>query len=490
VADESSVPPTKDACTELVALARTAFQEKRRKDCLLLTRVILSIDSENTEARVIENWVRSDLDKDIADVQGVLEQASQKGDGELFQRAEWMLRSILRIDKDNPQAIAMLEEIRPSKAGRAATDNGDDLKPLEDVLDPEIPHSELMDEYPGYPPEPTNRQRRFILIAIALALPIAGLFLWKYDSASPTSTPAERPVAETNSVDPRVGILDISLTDGVQVFINDGFRGTTPLEPMKLPPNVYRLRYMLDGKEVGRENVTVTAGNLARNSFRDLQGRFTFVVVPATGVQLKIDGKAIGPAPESAKVNPGQHQLEFSADGYAPEIKMVTAVAGENTTVPVLLKPLSGGVVPKPNSQAGTPAVAADVGTLVVTSPLVVDIYEKDARLGATPKILELPAGAHTLEFRYEGLRKSVTYNVEKGVSKTARVTFEIPVQINAAPFAEVFIDGEPPLSLGQTPLNQVPVPVGGTLIFKRDGFPDKKWRVASTDTNIAIRFP
>jgi hypothetical protein len=64
--------------------------------------------------------------------------------------------------------------------------------------------------------------------------------------------------------------------------------------------------------------------------------------------------------------------------------------------------------------------------TLVVTSPLVVDIYEKDARLGSTPKILELPAGAHTLEFRFEGLKKSVTYNVEKGVSKTARVTFEI----------------------------------------------------------------
>jgi hypothetical protein len=175
VADESSIPPAnggnnpfppeapqaKDACTELVALARQAFQEKRRKDCLLLTRVILSIDSENTEARVIENWVRSDLDKDIADVHAVLEEASQKGDGELFQRAEWMLRSILRIDKDNPQAIAMLEEIRPSKAGRAAPDNGDDPKHLEGS-DSELPPSELMDEYPGYPPEPTNRQRRFI----------------------------------------------------------------------------------------------------------------------------------------------------------------------------------------------------------------------------------------------------------------------------------------------------------------------------------------
>ena len=482
-------PPTKDACTELVALARQAFQEKRRKDCLLLTRVILSIDSENTEARVIENWVRSDLDKEITDVRAVLEEASQSGDGELFQRAEWMLRSILRIDKDNPQAIEMLEEIRPSKAGRAASDNGTDSRLL-DGNETEIPESDLMDEYPGYPPEPTNRQRRFVLIAIALALPIAGLILWKYDSPKSPSTPAEVPAAEKNPVDPRMGILDISLTDGVQVFINDGFRGTTPLEPMKLLPNVYRLKYMLDGKEVGRENVTVTAGNLTRNTFRELQGRLAFVVVPATGVQLKIDGKSIGPAPESAKVNPGQHQLEFTAEGYAPEIKTVTAVAGENTTVPALLKPLSGSSVPKPNSPAGSPTVAADVGTLVVSSPLVVEIYEKDVRLGSTPKILELPSGAHTFEFRYENLKKTAMYNIEKGVSKTARVTFEIQVAIQAAPFADVFIDGDPPLPLGQTPLNQIPVPVGGTLIFKREGFPDKKIRVASTDHNIAIRFP
>jgi hypothetical protein len=501
LADEASIPPsgggkeppppdsssTKDASAELVALARQAFQEKRRKDCLLLTRVILTIDAENKEAQVIETWVRSDLEKDIVEVRAVLEQASNNGDGELFQRAEWMLRSILRIDKDNPQATAMLEEIRPSKAGFAVSDSAADSRHLEsDGAD--LSGSDLMDEYPGYPPEPTNRQRRFILLAIALALPIAGLILWKYDA--PTTVPVTAPSVETNPVDPRMGILDISLSDGVQVFINDGYRGTTPLEPMKLLPNVYRLKYMLDGKEVGSENVTVTAGNLTRNSFRELQGRLVFVVVPASGVQLKIDSKSIGPAPESAKVNPGQHQLEFSADGYAPEVRSVSAIAGEKTTVAVLLKPLSGTAGPKPNTPAGAPASAADVGTLLVTSPLVVDIYEKDVRLGTSPKILELSAGPHTLEFRFEGLKKTATYPIEKGVSQTAKVTFEIKVNINAAPFADVIIDSDPQIPLGQTPLNQVTVPVGGTLIFRHPSYPEKKWRVASTDNNIPMRFP
>ena len=502
MADEATVPPpsggkeptppdpssTKDASAELVVLARQAFQEKRRKDCLLLTRVILSIDADNKEAQVIENWVRSDLEKDIAEVRTVLAAAADNGDGDLFQRAEWMLRSILRIDKDNPQAIAMLEEIRPSKAGFATSNGATDTRHLEnDGAD--LSGSDLMDEYPGYPPEPTNRQRRFVLLAIALALPIAGLILWKYDA--PAAAPPTAPIVETNAVDPRMGILDISLSDGVQVFINDGYRGTTPLEAMKLLPNVYRLKYMLDGKEVGRENVTVTAGNLTRNSFRELQGRLVFVVVPASGVQLKIDGKSIGPAPESAKVNPGQHQLEFTADGYAPEIRSVTAVAGEKTTVPVLLKALGGTAGPKPNTPAGAPPVSAgEVGTLLVTSPLVVDIYEKDVRLGTTPKILELSAGPHALEFRFEGLKKTATYTIEKGVSQTAKVTFEIKVNINAAPFADVIIDGDPQIPLGQTPLNQVTVPVGGTLIFKHPSYPEKKSRVASTDINIPMRFP
>jgi hypothetical protein len=93
-----------------------------------------------------------------------------------------MLRSILRIDKDNPQATVMLEEIRPSKAGFAPTDSAADGRHL-GGNETELSGSDLMEDYPGYPPEPTNRQRRFILLAIALALPIAGLILWKYDSS-------------------------------------------------------------------------------------------------------------------------------------------------------------------------------------------------------------------------------------------------------------------------------------------------------------------
>jgi hypothetical protein len=119
-----------------------------------------------------------------------------------------------------------------------------------------------------------------------------------------------------------------------------------------------------------------------------------------------------------------------------------------------------------------------------------VDIFEGSKRLGSTPAIVELPPGPHTLEFHHEGLKKTATYNIEAGASTTAKVSFEISVNINAKPYADVFIDGDPLLPLGPTPLNKVSVPVGATLVFRHPNFPDKRYRVLSTDSFIPINFP
>src|SRR5262245_36003078 len=46
--------------SELAEFARRALEEKRRKDCLALTRAILKIDAENADARVMQGWIQSD----------------------------------------------------------------------------------------------------------------------------------------------------------------------------------------------------------------------------------------------------------------------------------------------------------------------------------------------------------------------------------------------------------------------------------------------
>lgn len=477
---------SKDACTELATLARQAFQEKRRKDCIVLTRAILAIDAENKEAQVIENWVRSDLQKDLEAARAVVEQASQERDGELFQRAEWMLRMILRVDPNNGEANTLLQTIRAVESESAVPRPTNDTEhATSDATDPTP--SDILSEYPGYPPLPSSRRGLYLTIVIALALPVIGLAIWKYYISQAPSA-----VAGTDNVaDAAVGVLNIALSDGVRVFINDEYRGTTPLEPLKLAPNVYRLKYEVEGKEIGHEEVTITAGNTISSTFREQSGHLVFIVVPAAGVQLKIDGKSIGLTPQSAEVKPGEHQLEFSAAGYAPKSVTASVEAGQRTMVPVLLKSLGATDEGKPNVPVISPAVTgrAKPGILALSSPITADVYEGDKLLGATPVRLELPPGSHTLEFRHEGLKKTVTYNIVSGVNSTARVAFEITVQINAYPYAEVFIEGDP-MSLGETPLNRVSVPVGSTLIFRHPKYPEKKYRVGSTDTPISIHFP
>ena len=110
--------------------------------------------------------------------------------------------------------------------------------------------------------------------------------------------------------------------------------------------------------------------------------------------------------------------------------------------------------------------------------------------LGSTPTTLDLPAGTHTLEYRHKDLRKVVTHVVRAGEITAQRITFEVTVQVNAKPWAYVFLEGTERQALGQTPLSGVIVPAGSTLIFENPNFPRKAYRVTGTETAIQVVFP
>jgi serine/threonine-protein kinase len=66
-----------------------------------------------------------------------------------------------------------------------------------------------------------------------------------------------------------------------------------------------------------------------------------------------------------------------------------------------------------------------------------------------------------------------------------------ISVQINAKPWAQVYVDGPVQRrSLGQTPLSGVSVPVGAVLVFENPNFPTKTHRIREADTAIQVEFP
>jgi hypothetical protein len=136
------------------------------------------------------------------------------------------------------------------------------------------------------------------------------------------------------------------------------------------------------------------------------------------------------------------------------------------------------------------PVAPMETGTLAVSSPTTADIYLNDQLVGSAPTTLVLPVGTQTLEYRHQDMRKLVTHTIKTNETTTAMITFDITVQINAKPWAQVSIDGSKPQPLGQTPLSDVTVPIGSNLIFQNPNFPAKSYRITGRETQIRVSFP
>ena len=155
---------------------------------------------------------------------------------------------------------------------------------------------------------------------------------------------------------------------------------------------------------------------------------------------------------------------------------------------------------PKPEPVAVQPSVVVksnvapvaplETGTLAVSSPTTVDIYLNDQLVGSAPTTLVLPVGNQTLEYRHQDMRKVVSHTIRTNETTTAMITFDVTVQINAKPWAQVFIDGTKRQPLGQTPLSDVRVPIGSNLVFENPNFQGKTYRITGKETQIRVSFP
>lgn len=132
------------------------------------------------------------------------------------------------------------------------------------------------------------------------------------------------------------------------------------------------------------------------------------------------------------------------------------------------------------------------MGTLSITAAIPVDVYRAGKKLGttgATPLKLQLPAGTQAIEYRYQGLQKTMSHTIANNETTEATVVFEVNLQINARPWAEVSIEGPSGRKLGQTPLSNVTAAVGSVLVFQYSAYVQKKV-VNGSDAAIYIEFP
>lgn len=357
--------------SKLAGLARQAYDQKRTKDCLDLTRAILLIDPDNTDAHWIRSSVQSQIHQDLENARAFLLQA-RPGDGS-EDPAPSPAHAPMPLDSERENVVPPGQEplrLVPASSG---------TRSLETPL---------------------------VVGGLVLLFFLFGGFLTFLIRHRPTQ-PLQR----------------VSASDASKPTAQANLPGPGPLAPAADP----------------------------------------------------------GPAPSPGPEPPPTPAAIPSAPGPGLTVEQ-RSTTDKASALPLPASP--------PIAKQDLPSVAVVKGTLAVSSPTSVDIYEGDQYLGSAPVSLELPAGVHTLEYRHGNLRKTVTHSINANDTARTMITFDATVQINSRPWAEVFLDGIERKDLGQTPLSGVHVPIGGVLIFQNPQFQPKKYRVTGNETGIQMVFP
>ena len=271
---------------------------------------------------------------------------------------------------------------------------------------------------------------------------------------------------------PALGTLVVqSSPAGVQVFVDGVSRGTTPAR-VSLAPGSHILE--LRGRGIPRViPLQISAGAQVSQylEFADTPSTGVLVVhsQPA-GATVTVDGVPRGTAP-------------LTLDGLAAgdhDVVLQDASGSSRHVVKVLAGTTASLVAPVVSTTAAEGPVS---GWISVQAPFVVEIFEDGKLIGTTDtERLMLASGRHTLEFVNQALGYRESRPVQVVPGKVAAVALDLPsgsVNLNAAPWAEVWIDGR---RVGETPIGNLAVPIGPhEIVFRHPEFGERKHAVSVT---------
>jgi hypothetical protein len=182
------------------------------------------------------------------------------------------------------------------------------------------------------------------------------------------------------------------------------------------------------------------------------KGRVVIQTQPP-GIKVLLDRKPIGETPMQIDTTPGRHVLSFMTSG-GEVLHSVRVVAGKSTTLDL---PVFSGWV-------------------AIFAPILLDISENGRSLGTTEQNrLMMPPGRHelTLTNKEFGFSETRTVDIEPGGVRSVNIEARGTANINAFPWAEVWLDGT---KLGETPLAGTPVPLGlREFVFKHPQHGERK---------------
>lgn len=289
------------------------------------------------------------------------------------------------------------------------------------------------------------------LIALAIAVGEGAFIAWRFAS-SPSGLTGSR------------GTMSIeSKPTGAQVKIDGEIKGVTPLS-LSLPAGAHVIEISAGGEpRVLPVNLApgATVSQYIELSSVSALGRIAIESTPS-GATILLDGRPRGVTPiELPDVSAGEHELVLDYKGQRVR-QTVTVAAGATTTVAL---PIEATAV----EMAGMmPAPAPTTGTVLVQAPFDMEVFEDGRRLGLTGTRLTLAPGPHVLEIVSDTLAFRTEARVEVVAGRNSRVPVALPkgvVHLNAAPWAEVWVDGT---KIGETPIGNLSLPVGPhEIVFK-----------------------
>jgi hypothetical protein len=199
-------------------------------------------------------------------------------------------------------------------------------------------------------------------------------------------------------------------------------------------------------------------------------GRLAITTQPA-GARVTVDGKAVGETPLTLDtVSLGRHVIAITAANGASAKRTVRIEPGKTVAIDL---PLFSGFA-------------------AISAPFVIDVAENGKTLGTSSDQILLMPGRHVLRLSNKELGYVASETVEIQPGEVTRLSIDPRgrANINAAPWAEVWIDGE---KAGDTPLANVAIRLGvREIVFKNPQFGERKVTTtitANAPATISIDF-
>jgi PEGA domain-containing protein len=306
---------------------------------------------------------------------------------------------------------------------------------------------------------PLKISRKALIAAVAVVLLAGGgVFAMRYVSPGGSAPSSGTLVVQSNPA-------------GVQVVVDGVERGQTPAR-LSVAPGAHILE--LRGRGVPRViPFTVAAGG-------EVSHHLEFASTPETGslrvesqpagAKVLVDGTDRGVAPVTiSDLLPGDHEVILQTP-LASARHVVTVQAGGTASLvtPVAAAATSAGPVS---------------GWLTVKAPFSLEIREEGRLIGTSDADrLMLAAGRHDIQLvnQVMGYRATRAITVMPGKVESIRV--DLPngvINLNASPWAEVWVDGN---RVGETPIGNLSIPIGPhEIVFRHPQFGEKRHAVSVT---------